>query len=210
MDNETVLESRKYRGERVRLCEDGKYRWTYSLNMYKDPTILLIVLKIFGVLFGIAIAAMILPSLFRGEYATALENLKIMGIVVAVFFCICLLAYLIVAGMYGGHYIVDFTMDDKKLIHRQTPVQAKKARKIAAVTVLSGAASRNIGTMGTGALAARTEMSSDFDYVRKVKAYPRRNLIKINERLGHNQAYVPDEDFDFVLGFIKTHCPRLK
>ena len=210
MEQKTALESKKYRGEKVRLCEDGKYRWTYSLNMYRNPSILFVVLKIFAVLFGIGLATLIVPMLFRGEIDTLAEDLKIFAIVLAVFFAICLLAYLIVARMYGGRYVVDFTMDDKGLLHKQIPIQAKKARKMASATFLAGAAAGRPGTMGAGALATRTEMSSDFQRVRKVKAYPRRNLIKVNELLGHNQVYVTDEDFAFVLDFIRSRCPGLK
>ena len=38
---------------RVSRDADGKYRWTYALNMYKNPAILVVVLKIIGGLFSI-------------------------------------------------------------------------------------------------------------------------------------------------------------
>ena len=37
----------------MELGEDGKYRWTYALNMYNNPAILLTVLKIIVILFSI-------------------------------------------------------------------------------------------------------------------------------------------------------------
>ena len=36
-----------YEGAEVRLCEDGKYRWKYEMNMLTNPTIFLTVFKIF-------------------------------------------------------------------------------------------------------------------------------------------------------------------
>ena len=47
------LEPIGYDGPRVRLCEDGKYRWKYEFNMLKNPAIILVVYKIFGILFSI-------------------------------------------------------------------------------------------------------------------------------------------------------------
>ena len=204
------LESKKYKGERVCLCEDGKYRWTYSLNMYTNPAILLVILKIFGIIWAAALATLLVPPLLRGETSGMLQDLKIWAIVLAVFFAICLLAYLIVAAMYGGRYVVDFTMDEKGIEHKQTASQAKKARKMASGTFLAGAAAGRPGVMGAGALASRTEMTSDFSRVRKVRSFPRLHLIKVDERLSRNQIYVPSEDYAFVLDFIRTHCPQVK
>ena len=31
----------------VTQCEDGKYRWSYAMSLYKNPTIFLLVWKIF-------------------------------------------------------------------------------------------------------------------------------------------------------------------
>lgn len=36
------------------------------------------------------------------------------------------------------------------------------------------------------------------------------NLIKVNQLLDRNQVYVPDEDYDFVLSFLRDHCPGAK
>ena len=58
--------------------------------MYRNPAILVVVLKTIGGLFSIS-----------------------------------LLAYLIVAWMYGGKYIVHFTMDEKVLVHETEPAQAR-------------------------------------------------------------------------------------
>ena len=67
MDNQ--LEQTTYKGERVRLCTDGKYRWTWPMNMYKNPLVLLTVLKIFGIIFGVAMVLMFIGPAFRGEWS---------------------------------------------------------------------------------------------------------------------------------------------
>ena len=94
--------------------------------------------------------------------------------------------------------------------NKQISEQAEKARKISKATFAAGAASGNFTTMGVGINAARTEMYSDFSRVRKIKFYPRKNLIKIVCALSHNRIYVKKEDFEFVKNFITDHCNNVK
>lgn len=63
---------------------------------------------------------------------------------------------------------------------------------------------------GSGLLSAtKTSSYSTFSAVRRVKAYPRRHLIKVNEPFCKNQIYV-DDDFEFVYTYICSHCPKAK
>ena len=66
-------------------------------------------------------------------------------------------------------------------------------------------------TVGAGTMAAaRTTSTSVFPNVRRIKPRRGRELIKVNMLLDRNQVYVPQEDFDFVLGYIRQHCPKAK
>ena len=202
---------------RVSHDQDGKYRWTYVLNMYRNPAILVVVLKIIGGLFSIPFIIDLIRTAVRGDWANAWgeniwdSSLKIWLVVWVVFIVISLLAYLIVAWTYGGKYIVHFTMDEKTLVHETEPAQASKARKLGMATVIVGAAARRPGTMGAGMLAAaRTKSTSTLASVRRIIPRRRYNLIKVNQLLERNQVYVPDEDYDFVLSFLFDHCPEAK
>ncbi len=207
MDNQ--LEQTTYKGERVRLCTDGKYRWTWPMNMYKNPLVLLTVLKIFGIIFGVAMVLMFIGPAFRGEWSAVLEGLKIWAIILGVFLVITLLAYWIVAALYGGKYIVHFTMDEKGLLHDQVPMQKKKAEKMGCLIALAGIFAKRPSVAGAGFMtAAHTKTSSDFSRVRRIKAYPRLHSIKVNEGLSKNQVYTHPEDFSFVLDYIQSHCPK--
>ena len=128
-----------------------------------------------------------------------------------VFAVISLLAYAIVAGMYGGKYTILFTMDEHGINHEQIPEQAKKARKLGMLTAGAGAAGGSLSTMGLGiSVASRTSMYSNFASVRSVTRGKWGNVIKIREILSNNQVYVRDEDYDFVYNYIREHCPRVK
>ena len=197
---------------RVQLCQDGKYRWIYELNMYKNPSIIFVVFKIFGYIFLIAWAIMIIADLFRGEgWDMFWDNTKMMLIFCAVFSVLTILAYLLVAASYGGKYIVLFEMDEEGVLHRQIKSQVKKAQVMGWLTVLAGVRAGNLTTVGVGLNSAtKTSSYSSFDHVRNVKAYRSRNLIKVNELLEKNQVYATDEDFDFVYDYIRSHCPNVK
>ena len=193
--------------------EDGVCRWTYSMNLFRNPTIFILIFKIFFfIILGIFVFMTVIGAFESVDpFGTMLlNNLKIFGIILLVFTALIGVSYLIYAAIMGGKYIVEFEMDENGVLHRQVEAQAKKARKIAAVTTLVGAASRNVTTAGAGMAAARTEMYSEFSKVRKVKAYKARRLIKVNGLLNHNQVYASKEDFDFVYNYILSHCEKQK
>ena len=201
-----------YSGSRVALCEDGKYRWTYPLDMLKNPSILFVLLKIFGILLSIPLLIALISAAANNDWQKIWDSfLKIWLIVMVVFFVIIVISYLIVVWMNGGKYVVNFTMDEKRLIHEQIPVQYDRARKVGLLAALVGIFAKRPAAAGAGALAASRDSSvSVFDKVRRVKPRRGQNLIKVNQSLERNQVYVPDEDFDFVLDFIRKHCPNAK
>lgn len=206
------LENIDYRGERVRLCKDGKYRWVYEMNMLTNPTIFLTVFKVFaGIVIGMFLVFGFFLYVIHGDWNGLLDMAKAMLLVMAIFTGLTILGVLLVAIIYKGKYIVLFEMDDKKVSHIQVPEQFKKAQKLGAITAMAGAARGNLTMAGSGMLAASKNASTSIFYrVRRVK--PRRwlHVIKVNQRLNKNQVYVTNEDFDFVYHYIKSHCPNAK
>ena len=197
----------------ITLGQDGKYRWQYEMSLIKNPTIFLLVWKIFFfIIVGIFGFIMILGMVENDDYFSErlLGDLKILGIFVLGMTALVWISCLIYAIIIGGKYIVDFEMDEQGINHAQTPAQAAKTKKIAKATFLMGAATNDLTTMGIGMNSSRTEMYSEFSKVKKVKAYPRRHLIKVNQTLNHNQVYAAPEDFDFVKTYIINHCTNLK
>lgn len=211
VDNETPQERQVT--PHITFGADGKYRWRYDLNLFTNPTIFLLVWKIFFfILLGIALISTIVDAIEWSDFFPErfLEGMRFWGIFLIGMTVIVALGYLLYAAIMGGKYCVLFEMDENGINHKQIPKQAKKAEKIAGLTVLGGLAAGNLTTVGVGMNAARTEMYSDFAAVRKVKAYPLRKLIKVNGLLKRNQVYAEKEDFDFVLNYIRSHCTNVK
>ena len=188
--------------------EDGAYRWVYELNLYTNPTILFLIWKIFGVICLGMWILMVLMDIGDSDFwwAGFFDVTRACLLFTLGFLLLCLVGYLVYAMIMGGKYCVLFEMDEKGVNHIQMAPQVKKAEAIGLLTMLIGAAAGKPGVVGTGLLAgARTSLYSSFDTVKSVEPFPRRNLIKVNEFLSKNQVYAEDEDFAFVLDFIRSH-----
>ena len=192
---------------------DGVYRWSYDVDLYKNPTILILLMKIFGfILFGIWLFVTML-SIFENGFLTAdiVDSTGVFIVFSLGFSLFVALGYFVYAVMMGGKYCVLFEMDEKGVNHVQMPRQVKKAELIGALATLAGAAAGNYTAMGAGILAAsRKSMYSDFSKVKSVEVYPGRDLLKVNELLGKNQVYAAKEDFDFVRDYIVSRCVNAK
>lgn len=198
---------------RVQKGIDGKYRWAYEVNLYTNYAVLVDVIKVMFISFGIVFAFIFLLALFEGDIT--LDWLKSMGKGILIgaggLLVLCYLGYMLWSVVNGGKYLAMFTMDESGVNHSQHPRHTKRAQKLGMITALVGLLARNPTTAGAGLLSAsRTDMSSDFSCVRRVKAVRRQNLIKVNERFGKNRVFVADSDFDFVYDFIRNRCPLAK
>ena len=187
---------------------DGFYRWAYELNLYKNPTIIFLIWKIFGfILLGLWLFMVLLEFIDDSlSLETLLDISEVMLLFGLGFGVLCLVGYLVYALMMGGKYCVLFEMDDRGVNHIQMAPQVKKVEAISILTMLVGAMAGRPGVVGTGILAAaRTSMYTAFADVRSVEPIPGRDLIKVNELLNKNQVYAEKEDYDFVLNFILAH-----
>ena len=198
---------------RVRRFDDGVYRWIYELNMYKNPIILFTVFKVLGVAAAIVFVFSLIMQLVTGSFSFRFDpdEFKIVVIVVLVFVGITVLSYLIVAKQYGGKYIVIFEMTEESITHRQMDSQFDKAKAVGWWTALIGMATGNLTTAGIGLTSAtRNSMTSEYVSVRKIKPKKWMHMIHVNELLERNQIYVCDEDFEFVLRFLRDKCVNAK
>ena len=193
--------------------KNGVYRWTYELNLYRNPTALITVLKVLGLSMGLVWLFVVLVSMGdrRFWWDGFLSETKGFALVMLGFIVLGAISYYLYALIQGGRYCVLFEMDEQGVKHTQLARQFKRAQVVAALTTLAGAASGNPTIMGTGILAgSRASLYSDFASVRKIAAVKARNVIYLDARINHNQIYVEDEDFDEVYAFIAVRCVNAK
>ena len=192
---------------------DGIYRWTYELNMYRNPAVLITVLKVLGLSMGLVWLFVVLISMGdRGFWWNGfLSMTKGFALVMLGFIVLGAIAYCLYALIQGGRYCVLFEMDEQGVKHTQLARQFKRAQVVAALTTLAGAAARNPTVMGSGILAgSRASLYSGFASVKKITAAKERNVIYLDSLFNHNQVYVEDADFDEVFDFIAERCVNAK
>jgi len=200
--------------ENIWLCPDGVYRWTYEMDMLRNPTIMFGVWKVLGIAFGVVYLFTLIVDLFQGvivSWADLWPASKVFVILLGVFFVISILSYIILAALYGWKYQVLFEMTDEYVKHIQMPKQFKKAEAIGWLTSFVGALAGKpyMICLGTS-VAARNTKTSEFKSVEFVRVRRRRNTIHVDYLLDKNQVYAEDADFDFVEKFIRERCVKAK
>ncbi|MCR5156114.1 MAG: hypothetical protein K6C96_05500 [Butyrivibrio sp.] len=200
--------------ENIYLCPDGKYRWVYEFNMLKNPAILFTIWKIFGILILIQIGFSFIFALFEGGVSDWISGYLLSPgilIVPGILFVLSIIAYIIVAFLYGWKYMVLFEMNEEGVVHNQMPKQFEKAQGIAWLTTMAGLLAGNYTTAGAGMLAsAKSNSVSTFEKVKMVAKKKGLHLIKVDESLEKNQVYAEDADFEFVWSYISARCPNAK
>ena len=117
---------------------DGKYHWSYELNLFTNPTVLITVFKVFG---GIVLCMGIWIGLLNGEpFVKTLVYIGQFWLYGLGFILVLIsLGYLLYATVQGGKYCVVFEMDEKTVTHTQVAKQFRKAQVLAALAAFVGA-----------------------------------------------------------------------
>ena len=201
-----------YNSKNISMCPDGKYRWVYELDMYKSSAIIKELWRVLLITGALVLIILFGINIMDGDLMETLQFVaQAATILFGIFLVISIVGYLVFAYIIGGKYCVVFEMDEGGINHKQHPKHVKKAQLIGALTALAGAGTGNLGTAGTGVLAAaRTTLYTGFDDVKEVEILPKEHLIRLNETLNRNQVYAADEDFAFVANYIKARCRNAK
>ena len=195
---------------RIQLCPDGKYRWSYEVNLWRNPSILFDLMKASGVIMlGIWLLCVIIVPLFDGHlrWHRVVDDSATFLWVVLAFLVLCLIGYVISGIASGGRYAAYFVMDEETITHQQMAKEVKRTQVIAAINMMVD------DDMGSAAIlaAAHSPFITPYRRVRKIKTHRRRHLIKVAELLTKNRIYVEDpEDYEFVLRYIIERCPKAK
>ncbi len=188
----------------------AKYRWTYEMSLFKNPTIFIATAKAIGIAVAITVFIIGLISLIADGFSA--DSFRFLGeltlILVGIFAVLLVLGYLLYAAIMGGYYIVNFTMDEKTVVLSQSAKQAKKAENIGFAAILMGLLAHNRGAVSAGyAASSRMTSTVEIDRVKKVTIDKKHSVIKIRS-IGWDHVYADGEDFDFIAGWIRSHVPE--
>lgn len=185
----------------------GKLYWEYDLSFWKNPAILITVLRVMWL--SSFICAFIVSIFQIGDgFGKAVGFFFKLGILMcAGMSVLALLGYALYALIMGGKYCVVFEMDETGVNHIQVASQFKKAQVLSALTVMAGLAGGKLTVVGSGLLAgSRQAMRTNFAANVKVEGNKNRETIYLTDGLFHNQVYADKQQFDYVLNYIQEHC----
>lgn len=106
----------------IQLCSDGVYRWFYPFDMLKNPNILFTVWNVEAIAVGATYLLVLLINLIGGslyDMEVFLNLTGVFAVLLLVFLVIGVIAYLILAKLWGWRYLVIFEMDEKGVLHKQ-------------------------------------------------------------------------------------------
>ena len=194
---------------RVTFYEDGVYRWIYDMDMQDNRFMYFKVLKILmAVSLGIVAVCLIMGT-FMGSGA--------FGFMIALGFgasALMLLSWVIAYGvrktMGKGSYRLYYEMTKTEVALIPTASGQKRFAPAPVVDIsLDNSVGRAAERARIGRKRGRTGRgATPFSIVRSVDPHRDQDVIDLKYLAGCTQVYVPWEDFEFVLKFLKKHCSR--
>ena len=206
--------------ERVTLYEDGIYRWSYVMDMWKNRYMIRLVWKIIVPILGLPllfIAAMVLkraiPMMQEGVPRETLmfylkSDLLALCVVAGLMAAILLLTELIYAGCalaMHGKWRISYQMDESAVALVRNPRTMSTLNTLGTVASIMGVLAGKPGEAlrVSGTMAAMNDNGvSRFESTRRVKQVRKYDVLDLREWFGMNQIYVPAEDYDYVRDFM--------
>ena len=192
---------------------NGVFRWAYEMNMWKNPTLVITAGKVMFLAALFPALLMFILTLVDGDGLIAALDvfIRVLGLVFAIVAGLLLLAYPLVALINGSKYCVVFEMDDYRVKHVQLQKQFKKSQVLSMLVVLVGALAKSPQTAGAGLLAgSKQSLLSNFDQVKTIVVWEKRNVIYLNENLTRNQVYADTADFACIRDHIISRCKKAR
>lgn len=192
------------------------YHWIYERNMFRYPgDALRSVFKAFTIVWIICYLLIGIIFLCSDGAKVLWSITKVYLLVYPGVLLVSYIGYLIVALIHGGKYRVAFDMDERQIVHRQINKRTSDSDVVGwmgllgAVALMAGGSTNGAALRG---LWANSKIVSTTKYkdVKSITATKKHNHIRLNVQADHNDIFVSDTGFDFVLNFLTTHCPNLE
>lgn len=191
MNNERIVDPMD--SQAVTRGEDGIYRWMYEMDMKENRSILYTVCKIMGwICLGLYVMFLLLIGLelgFRLSTVLIVTGAAVGGAVLLM--GLSALIFFLSALIMRGKYCIRYEMGETGMEMFQSKWR-KEAREV---------------RRARGRVPSMTEVVSQISFaeVRRVKLYPRWNMIDLSLAVGKFQVYVREEDSRLVLNHILSH-----
>ena len=185
---------------RVTLCGDGVYRWSYDMDMYRNPYLRSILLKVMGVLCAV-MYVFLLALIAGGGRELTPRTMLLAALPFSGLLLLTLLIYYICAAVMHGTYHLRFEMDEDAVrLVRKASTQRMMNVMADVTTMANMRAGHQLQTAaGSGCTL--------FQSVRAMTERPEHDAINLRELMGANQLWIPRADYEFVRDFIAQRIP---
>ena len=198
--------------DRVKKCDDGKYRWIYELSLSRNPSVFYTLCKVVIISYFAPLLVLMVVSAREGSMIDTLKWIApiylLCGLVLAI---VVGLTYYFIYRYYNGSFTFLYEMDEESITLNRYGDDVDKTKLIGQISALTGVLTGSAGLAGSGSyVAASNSARSNFRSVYSIKPYPERDLIKVNSPFLFNEIYVNKQDYDFVLEYIRSHVEQAK
>lgn len=190
--------------------ETNTTSWIYEYKMWTNPTIYFTLFKVF-IICALVPALVVFCLIVNDGFVNALILLfKVFGIVLGIVSILLTVAYIIIACINGGKYIVVFDMNENGIRHTQMNKQFTKMQAFHLIGTLIGIKENDLVTAGSNMIAgSKNTIYTNFKKVTGIISNKKRNTIKLVSKDGiNNQVYVNEEYYVDVLNRITCFCPK--
>lgn len=159
--------------------------WEIKVPIFKNRLILKQLCIAIGIPFGAIIIIMLISRAYYGVLIVALT---------------LLLTAILVLLIFKGTYDVHFVINQKGILCKSQKQQAKRVRKLVAITIILSFFASNPTAAGAGMLSGnRTEVFIPWKTIRKIKLLDKQNCIMIYGGFAENIAvFCTNENYEEV------------
>ena len=200
----------KYFTDRVVKDENGVYRWYYDMDMRQNKYLRNVLFKVMGII-CLAILVMML-LMFSGSDLRDGALWLVVGLPGGMFL-LTVLGWWLAVLIMKGKYRVYFSMDEDSIqLVRSKRTQAMM-NSMGAIGAAAGLAAGKpgeafrTGVMLSGAAASGLTYFKD---VRGITEHPEWDSVNLRDITSGNQIWIPKEDYDFVVNFLRDHVQALR
>ena len=192
---------------RVTLGEDGVYQWTYFVDMWHDPVIFGMVMKIF---FWISLGIGLLVAVM-GNWGSVPG--PVMGLIwFGGFLAIWPISYAIWALCARGETRIFFAMNDECVLQTMYTQKARNVNDaLSMLALVAGVATGHAGQAmrtTTNLYNASRDTPTYFSGVKGIEERRDRNVIVLKNLISRFRLLVPAEDYDLVLEHVRSRVPE--
>lgn len=195
--------------EGIIIDESGILQWEYVQNMWTNPVHMYLLLKIF---FIVATCVMGIICLMGGVFGDLdmRDMVFACGLIYGTCLLLCLLGVLAVNLLHGGKNYYEFVMGEEGVMHIANRKHSERLEKLMDVAFLVGVATEDPNMVGASMAGRNNAYAMKFSDVKKINEHRSNDYIEIYESMfSYNHIYAYPHQYDFVLNYIRVHCPNV-